>query len=126
MAALTPDLFFDTAICIQLRQERALSVTFSSAGISIRFPTTRRLAEYLGVPHYYVLPVFGQMEEEGLITRAERVGITTTPTGTRKFVEMVGAKYRSEAIVILGEPIFQEIERKVRGMQGPQPPGGKL
>jgi DNA-binding transcriptional regulator YhcF (GntR family) len=118
-------VIFDAAIRIHLAEERALSVTFTPGGFSIRFPTTRRLAEFLGVPHYYVLPVFGQMEEGGLITRAERVGIMTTPAGARKFIDLVASKYRSDAVALLGEPIFLEIERRVRGIQGLPSPAPK-
>jgi hypothetical protein len=61
------------------------------------------------VPHYYVLPVFGQMEEEGLITRAERVGIMTTRQGSRRLVAVMASRYRKEAMDLLGEPLFREI-----------------
>jgi len=125
MVLLTPDLLFDAAVRIQLVEDRTLTFTFSREGVSLRFPTTRRLDEFLQTPHYYVLPVFGQMEEGGLITRAERVGIMTTPLGARKFIDLVETKYRSEAIHVLGEPVFLEIMRRIRGMQASPPsPGG--
>jgi len=115
MAAITVDLLFDAAIRIQVLEERTLSVTITPGGISIRFPTTRRLADFLGVPHYYVLPVFGQMEEEGLITRAERVGIMTTAEGSRRFAGVMASRYRKEALALLGEPFLREILGRTGG-----------
>ncbi|MDD1715455.1 MAG: hypothetical protein LUQ01_00500 [Methanolinea sp.] len=83
--------------------------------IRIRFPTTRRLAEFLEVPHYYVLPYFAMMEELDLVTRAERVGIMTTPAGTRKLVGiMAGERYRDSAARVLGDAIFRELENSLQ------------
>ena len=76
------DDIFEAAIRILLEEDRCVTVGFSPDGVSIRFPTTRKLAEFLSIPHYYVLPRFGAMEHDGLIRRAERVGISTTAAGT--------------------------------------------
>ena len=65
MAVLSVDVLFDAAVRIQLA-ERSISITFSYETIRIKFPTTRRLAEFLEVPHYYVLPYFAMMEQEEL------------------------------------------------------------
>jgi hypothetical protein len=51
------------------------------------------------------------MEEENLVTRAERVGILTTPEGTRKFIRMTADSYANEAANLLGPVIFEEIIR---------------
>ena len=112
MAALSVDVLFDTAIQIQLA-ERSISITFSQDNSRIKFPTTRRLAEFLAVPHYYVLPYFASMEQEELVTRAERVGILTTAKGSRKMIEMMRDKYSKETIEILGQIIFDELLRKL-------------
>jgi len=112
MAALSVDVLFDTAIRIQLA-ERSISITFTQDTLRIKFPTTRRLAEFLAVPHYYVLPYFGSMEEEELVTRAERVGILTTAKGSRKMIEMMRDMYSNETIDILGKVIFEELLRKI-------------
>ena len=90
MAVLSVDGLFDTAVRIMV-QERAVTISFSGDSIRIKFPTTRRLAEFLDVPHYYVLPYFAQMEQEELVTRAERVGILTTTKGSKKMVEIMQA-----------------------------------
>jgi DNA-binding transcriptional regulator YhcF (GntR family) len=99
-------------IQIQLA-ERSISITFTQDTLRIKFPTTRRLAEFLAVPHYYVLPYFASMEQEELVTRAERVGIMTTAKGSRKMVEMMRDKYSKETIEILGPLIFEELLRKI-------------
>ena len=92
MAVLSVDVLFDAAIRIQLA-ERSISVTFVQDEVRIKFPTTRRLAEFLEVPHYYVLPYFAMMEQEELVTRAERVGILTTAKGSRKMIALMKDKY---------------------------------
>jgi DNA-binding transcriptional regulator YhcF (GntR family) len=112
MAALSVDILFDAAVRIQLL-ERSISVTFADNTIHIKFPTTRRLAEFLDVPHYYVLPYFAMMEQDELVTRAERVGILTTAKGSRKMVEQMQEKYPKESREILGTAIFEELMRRI-------------
>ncbi len=111
MAALSVEILFDAAIRIQLA-ERSISITFSQDTVRIKFPTTRRLAEFLDVPHYYILPYFAMMEEEELVTRAERVGIMTTVKGSRKMIDLMMVKYLQETEDIIGKPVFQEILKR--------------
>jgi len=111
MVVLSIDVLFDAAIRIQLA-ERSISITFVQDAVRIKFPTTRRLAEFLEVPHYYVLPYFAMMEQEELVTRAERVGILTTAKGSLKMLTMMREKYLPETENILGAPVFQEIIKK--------------
>jgi Mn-dependent DtxR family transcriptional regulator len=113
MAALDIEAIFAAALDIELNIEKSISVTFSTSGVSIKFPTTRRLAEFLDVPHYYVLPYFAMMEQEALVTRAERVGIMTTTKGTKKLIGLMMQRYRRESEALLGPIIFQEIIRQV-------------
>jgi len=101
MAVLSVDVLFDAAIRIQLA-ERSISITFVQDEVRIKFPTTRRLAEFLEVPHYYVLPYFAMMEQEELVTRAERVGILTTAKGSRKMIALMIDKYSKEMNEIIG------------------------
>ncbi len=108
MAALSIDVLFDAAIRIQLL-ERSITITFAENTIRMKFPTTRRLAEFLNVPHYYVLPYFAMMEQEELVTRAERVGILTTAKGSRKMIGLMQEKYQKESMESLGPAIFREI-----------------
>jgi DNA-binding transcriptional regulator YhcF (GntR family) len=111
MVALSVDVLFDAAVRIQLL-ERSITISFSKDTIRIKFPTTRRLAEFLEVPHYYVLPYFAMMEQEELVTRAERVGILTTAKGSRKMVSIMMAQYEEETVKIIGDTIFTEIAKK--------------
>jgi Mn-dependent DtxR family transcriptional regulator len=111
MTALSVDVLFDAAVRIQLL-EHSISITFAQDEIRIKFPTTRRLAEFLEVPHYYVLPYFAMMEQEELVTRAERVGIMTTAKGSRKMIDLMREKYLQKTESILGIPVFLEIIKK--------------
>jgi len=111
MPVLTVDLLFDAAVRIQLL-ERSVTISFADNTIRMKFPTTRRLAEFLDVPHYYVLPYFAMMEQEELVTRAERVGILTTAKGSRKMIGLMQEKYRKETVEILGKNIFDELLRR--------------
>ena len=111
MAVLSVDCLFDAAIRIQLL-ERSITLSFADGSVRIKFPTTRRLAEFLDVPHYYVLPYFAMMEEEELVTRAERVGILTTTKGSRKMMALMKERYGDETSAILGREIFDELARK--------------
>jgi DNA-binding transcriptional regulator YhcF (GntR family) len=111
MVALSVDVLFDAAVRIQLL-ERSITIAFADNSIRMKFPTTRRLAEFLDVPHYYVLPYFAMMEQEELVTRAERVGILTTAKGSRKMIELMQEKYRKEISEILGKTIFEDLLKK--------------
>ena len=111
MPSLSIEGLFESAVKIFLFEDNAVSITFSSEGVHIRFPTTRRLAEYLEVPHYYILPYFAMMEEEELVTRAERVGILTTNKGTSKLVAVMQKLYPKESATLLGQMVFDEIIR---------------
>jgi Mn-dependent DtxR family transcriptional regulator len=93
MAALSVDVLFDAAV-------------------RMKFPTTRRLAEFLDVPHYYVLPYFAMMEQEELVTRAERVGILTTAKGSRKMIDLMQEKYAKECGDIQGSAVFEELRKR--------------
>ena len=112
MAALSVDILFDAAVRLQLL-ERSITISFADNTIRMKFPTTRRLADFLDVQHYYVMPYFAMMEQEELVTRAERVGILTTAKGTRKMIELMREKYLKESNEILGSAIFEEVLRKI-------------
>lgn len=85
MATLDIPGIIQSAVEVTLLQEKNLSFQFTPTEIRMKFPTTRTLAKYLGVPHYYVLPIFAMMEEQHLVTREQRVGIWTTGEGSRLF-----------------------------------------
>ncbi len=113
MVALDVDTIFDAALKIQLILEKNISVNFTPSAITFKFPTTRRLAEYLNVPHYYVLPYFAMMEQNTLVTRAERVGIVTTTRGSEKLVGLMNTRYREEAEALLGPVVLRELLQRV-------------
>lgn len=109
MPALTIESIFEAAVKILLEEEQSITITFRQGLYAIKFPTTRRIAEYLDVPHYYVLPIFGMMEQEGLVTRAERVGIMTTEAGTRRLVALMAKQYPERVASLIGPRIFEEL-----------------
>jgi DNA-binding transcriptional regulator YhcF (GntR family) len=113
MASLTYDEILEAAVKILLFVDRGITVHFSKDSIRIRFPTTRKLAEYLKTPHYYVLPYFATMEKEDIITRVERVGISTTKQGSKKLIEIMATKYKEETVSIFGTTLFSEIKKQV-------------
>ena len=111
MAALSIEILFAAAVKLFLIEEQAITLSFTSGGIRIRFPTTRRLAEYLEVPHYYILPYFAMMEEQKLVTRAERVGILTTAAGSERILTIMKNEYPEESGALLGKEIFSALCR---------------
>ena len=109
MTSLSIDLIFESVLRIHLFEEKAIAITFSESEIRIKLPTTRKLAEFLDVPHYYVLPYFAMMEQEALVTRAERVGIMTTPAGTERYLTLLKERYPAEGVALLGPAIYTEL-----------------
>jgi len=119
MASLDIPALFSAAAEILVREDQCISIEYSAGVVSIRFPTTRRLARYLDVPHYYVLPVFSMMEEQHLVKREERVGISTTGAGTLLFLETVRDAMPNEATGLLGEGTIDSIVAKISSVQPP-------
>ncbi len=105
MPRLSIPLIFDASARLMI-DEGHFTITFGHDSVAFKIPTTRSLAEYLKVPHYYVLPLFAAMEEEALVTRAERVGIMTTPEGTRRMITILSTSYLEESRAILGDDLF--------------------
>lgn len=106
MPSPTLDATLDAMLALVLVEDRALGLEFAEGAFLIRLPTTRRIAERLGVPHYYVLPLIGALEADGLLTRAERVGIRTTPRGTRRLFDRINEGYRTQAEALLGHDLY--------------------
>jgi DNA-binding FadR family transcriptional regulator len=114
MSAPTPEAVVDAMLALVLVEDRALGLEFAGGTVLIRLPTTRRIAERLGVPHYYVLPLIGTLEADGLVTRAERVGIRTTAEGTRRLFDRIDGLYRAEAIALLDSDLYALILARAR------------
>jgi len=113
MPTLSVDILFRAALELFFSEEHAITLTFTADGIRIRFPTTRRLAEYLKAPHYYILPYFAMMEEQELVTREERVGIHTTNEGSMKIIRIMKEEFADESIALLGPEIFEQICKRI-------------
>lgn len=111
------DDIFEAAIRILLDEDGCITVGLSPGGVSIRFPTTRKLAEFLGIPHYYVLPRFGMMEHDGLIRRAERVGISTTAAGTMRLLAVMMERHQDRAEEVLGKDILSALQARAGAKQ---------
>ena len=118
MATLDVPRILYAAATILIQEDRRLSVEFGDNEIRIKFPTTRRLAQYLDVPHYYVLPYFSTMEDEHLIRREERVGISTTTAGTSLFFSMLDERLKASAEDLLGRETFEALSLRVRACSG--------
>ncbi|TAJ43562.1 hypothetical protein [Methanofollis fontis] len=109
MTAPDRETIFAAAVRILLDVDRVVTVHYRDGTVSVQFPTTRRLAEHLGVPHYYVLPYCAEMERDGLIRRVERVGISTTPAGTRLLLGLMSSSHLTEAEAVIGGATFREL-----------------
>jgi DNA-binding transcriptional regulator YhcF (GntR family) len=113
MTSLTYDEIFEAAAQIMLFIDRSITIHFTLNAVRIQFPTTRKLAEHLQMPHYYILPYFATMEKENVITRVERVGISTTQQGSRKLIRLMTAKYKKETEAILGASLLNELQQRL-------------
>lgn len=113
MRLLNIEEIFEAAIQILLFFDKCITVNFTRNAICIRLPTTRKLAEHLKIPHYYMLPYFATLEKEKLITRVERVGISTTKQGSKKLIELMTAKYKKETETILGPTLFKTLQQRI-------------
>lgn len=115
MAQISIDSIFLAAIRIQLFEEQALTLVFTPGNLSVKLPTTRHLAEELAVPHYYILPYLAMMEQEDLVTRAERVGIMTTRKGTVRLLDMIMERHHEKAAGLLGDAVLEELKMRTSG-----------
>ncbi len=84
-----------------------ITVRVADGQPAIRFPTTRLIAEKLGVPHYYVLPYFADLETKGLLTRTERIGIFTTARGLKILFSGMDDGQRKKAEEICGPALMK-------------------
>ncbi|MBO5367481.1 hypothetical protein J6A32_02535 [Methanocorpusculum sp.] len=107
-AVLSEENIFACARTLIL-EDGELSLQVSAAGIKVRFPTTRRIAEHMDVPHYYVLPYFAGLETQGFLTRTERVGIFTTPAGTRRLFSGMSDDELARVKSVCGNDLFRLI-----------------
>lgn len=112
LAGIFADELCDAALRLLL-QEQSFHITFEDGDtIHIKFPATRRLAEFTGIPHYLILRSCAGMEQDKLLVKAERAGTITTSTGSRKLIGLLKDRYLRETEEILGAEIFTELVRK--------------
>ena len=109
MTQLSIEIIFESALQIHLFEERAVSITFSESGVKIKLPTTRKLADFLDVPHHYLLPHFAMTEEQALVSGAKRLAIVTTSTGTTRYLALMKERYPGEGIALFGPAIYSEL-----------------
>ena len=105
-AVLSEDTIFACARTLIL-EDGELSLQVSADGIRVRFPTTRRIAERMDVPHYDVLPYFAGLETQGFLTRTERVGIFTTPAGTKRLFSGMSADELARIEAVCGGDLYR-------------------
>jgi hypothetical protein len=113
MASLSGEKLCHSAVQILLLEDKIVSVSFSNGVFRIKFPTTRKLAESLHVPHYYILPYIVMMEEQDLATRAERIGIYTTKAGTAIFIDLINTHFPEDGERIFGKKIFLAMQESI-------------
>ena len=106
MAPLSVETLFHSAVQILLFEEENVNISFSEGNFQVTFPTMRKLAEALHVPHYYILPYIAMMEERDLVTRNERVGIYTTNAGSAMLINLIDAQCPEEGEKIFGKSLF--------------------
>lgn len=99
-------IIIDTAVQIILVHEKAVTISCTPEEIRIKFPTSRLIGKALKLPHEYILDFYTLMEEEGLITREERIGVFTTGKGTTRIASVMRDQYPKESISLLGEPML--------------------
>jgi len=113
MASLSVEKLFHSAVQILLLEEQAVHVSFSQGVFRVKFPTTRKLAEVLHVPHYYILPYIAIMEEQDLVTRMERIGIYTTKAGSARLIHLMNEQCPKEGERIFGKDLFLALKESI-------------
>ena len=106
VADLSEEMVFSCARTLFL-EDGELSLQVSAEGISVKFPTTRRIAERIGVPHYYVLPYVAALESDGFLIRKERIGVFTTSDGTRRLFSGMYDGELSRLRYVCGDDLYR-------------------
>lgn len=104
MSAVSVDAVLSCARSLIFSGEE-LVLSVSPSGIRLKFPPTRRVAEALKIPHYYVLPVISALEEEGLLVKTERVGVFLTQSGIDRMFASLSDAERKRLFAICGPAV---------------------
>ncbi|EHQ36924.1 hypothetical protein [Methanoplanus limicola] len=92
-----------------IADKRTIQIKTEYKEIKLKLPTTREVAERLHVPHYYVLPALSGMEESGILTREERVGIWTTDKGTKILIRLMTEKFSEKCGEFINPDILKAL-----------------
>lgn len=106
---ISPQDIFNAAAKI-IVDEGNLTVNFRKESIDMGLPSTRAMARELDVPHYYILPILGDMENDSLLRRVERIGMSTHGRGTKRLIDVLEKEFPNE----LEELIPLEIREKIK------------
>ena len=107
MASLTPQKVLETALWIQLCDRKSLDVDFFPGSIRFHLPTLHLLSLYCSAPHGDMVVVLGDMENQDLITKEQRVGIWTTPRGNWLVADIIKKRYQKQARALFGLKMLQ-------------------
>lgn len=93
--------------------EGKITLVFTENSVTVKLPTTRKLAEHFDVQNYYILPFFTLMEENGLIKRIEREGIFTTEKGSNVLFNVLREKHEAQTAKMLGRPVLDSLLKRL-------------
>jgi DNA-binding transcriptional regulator YhcF (GntR family) len=93
--------------------EGKIVLVFTENSVTVKLPTTRRLAEHFDVQNYYILPFFTLMEENGLIKRIEREGIFTTEKGSDALFNVLRERHEAQTVKMLGRPVLDSLLKRL-------------
>jgi DNA-binding transcriptional regulator YhcF (GntR family) len=108
MPEINSEVILNTSAEI-LADKGTIQIRIEKRKIKLKLPTTREIAETLHVPHYYVLPALSVMEESGILTREERVGIWTTDEGTKILIRLMREKFPEKCDEFINPDILKAL-----------------
>ncbi len=110
---VTAEQVFDTAIRIQLCQEKSLDVDFLPDRVRVRLPPKRVLALAFSVPVSKMTAILSEMEQGRLIGTEPRGGMWATPLGNRMVAGFLAEKYRVQAEAVLGPVVLKTLLQRL-------------
>jgi hypothetical protein len=111
--SVTAEQVFDTAIRVQLCQEKTIEVDFSTDKVRVRLPPKRALALACSVPMAKMTAILSEMEQQHLIGTEPRGGMWATPKGNRIIAGFLAEKYRVQAEAVLGPVVLKTLLRRL-------------
>ena len=114
MADPSADELFDAIVRLFLFEHSVIVSFAADASVRIKIPATRRIADFLKIPHYLVLRSLAIMENDGLVRKEERAGIVTTDAGSRIIIRLLMTRHYTEAEALFGPVILDELARNAK------------